>query len=152
MRAVIILIGALLTQSAWAQVQRLDALSGEPITINPSVPPTGVQLFQVLFENSSMSLKGTACSTFGEKDTLTLQHQLAMILGFGLDVKQYKTNLVGQCKADRFEVSGKVIDAWSCEINATETTKKGKYIANGSIRIGLTKDTWQVVPDSLLCL
>jgi hypothetical protein len=151
MKITVILTGALLTHTAFAQVQRLDALSGEPITINPLAPPTGIQLFQVLIENAAMPLQGTGC--IDERPTsLTLQHQLALMLGYGLGVKQNKVNLKAKCESGPFETSDGIIDAWSCEVNVIETTKRGTYISNASTRVGLTKDTWQIVPGSLLCL
>jgi hypothetical protein len=151
MKMAVTLMAVLLAQTALAQVQRLDALHGEPITIKPSVPPTGVELFQILLENATMPLQGNQC--IDEKESpLTLQHQLALMLGEGLNDKRHKTNLAAKCQADGIEVSGKALDIWRCEINVTETTKKGSYVANSVTRIGLTKDTWQIVPGSLQCL
>lgn len=47
--------------------ERLDARLGEPLKINPSKPPDGIQMFQILLEHGALKLKDTPCARQGDR-------------------------------------------------------------------------------------
>jgi hypothetical protein len=61
-----------------AAAERLGPLSGEAIKIDPTKPPVGAQLVQILLENQSIKLADTPCGRSG--DTRILQQRLALTL------------------------------------------------------------------------
>lgn len=68
---------------AYTKTERLDPM-GDPLKIDPTKPPDGMQLVQILLENQSLPVKGTGCQS-GSIENRRLQHILAMVLGYGLD-------------------------------------------------------------------
>lgn len=142
---------------ACSRPERLTPHGGDPVTIDPTQPPSGMYLVQILLENQSLPLKGTGCEgSWSENDRRQLQHVLAVTFGFALDKPRtppYQVTFLGGCEAERFELrSGKIIDGWRCNINVVDNNQKGEYVANSSIYFGITKDTWELIPETLLCM
>lgn len=137
--------------------QRISPSWGNQLKIDPTKPPEGMHLIQILLENQSRPVKGTSCesSALGSGDKRLLQHALAMTLGSGLDNTHHRTQLSARCQPDKYELlSGGVIDAWHCSLTAVENDVKGEFIASSSIDFGITKDTWEFVPvpKALVCM
>lgn len=125
----------------------------DSVKIDPSIPPEGTHLMQILLENQSLPLKGTGCESSPD-DKHTLQDLLAITFGaaFGNDAnKRHQVVFSGGCKAEQFELrSGSIIDGWRCTLNAEEKTiKKAEYIHSSSIAFGLQKNTWELITDSI---
>lgn len=140
-----------------SESRRISPSWGDPLKIDPTKPPEGMHLIQILLENQSLPVKGTGCegSALGSGDKRRLQHKLARLLGSGLDNTRHRTELSANCQADKYELpSGGVIDAWHCSLTAVENDEKGEYIASSSIDFGITKDTWEFVPvpKALVCM
>lgn len=135
---------------------RVDAM-GEPLKIDPTRPPDGAQLIQVLLENQSAPLKGTLCES-GAGDGRRVQHKLAMLLGDNLDNPRVLTSLSAGCRPDWYALpSGKRIDAWRCNLAVLRTDKKNPrsgIFTSASIEVGITLDDWRIVPapEALFCL
>lgn len=136
-----------------AHTERIDPLGGDPVKIDPAKPPSGMHLVQILLENQSLPVKGTDCESSGlTKDKRRLLHRLAITLGDGLDNTRHRTELLGGCKADQFELpSGSVIDIWRCELGVVEKDEEGEFITSGFIYFGVKKDTWEFIPEKLRC-
>ncbi len=146
---------ALWCAAAAAQGQTwTDPIWATPVKIEPTQPPTGLQLMSVLLANQAMPLAGTACeNTALQPDPRTLGDQLAITLGSALGQAQHRVVLEGSCKADQFEgPDGARIKGWACDLNAIDQTARGKFVANSRVRIGLTLDAWKPIPGSLTCL
>lgn len=133
------------------QTGRIDP-KGDPVKIDPAKPPSGMLLVQILLENQSLPVKGTGCQSGASEDKRRLQHILALTLGEGLDNPRHRTELLGGCEADQFELpTGSVIDIWNCKLGVVEKDKKDEYIASAHIRFGIKKNTWEFVPEKLRC-
>jgi len=111
-------------------------------------------MVQILLNGQLIPLKGTHCEgSWTSDDKRRLQHWLAMALGGGLENPDRQVTLVGGCEADQLERrSGKIIDGWRCNFNVVENNEKGEHIANSSIYFGITKDTWELIPETMACL
>lgn len=134
------------------QSERISPLWDEPVKIDPSTPPEGMYLLQILLENQSLPLKGTGCEG-PPGDRRRLQHRLALTLGSGIDDPRHYRVLSGKCEAVQFELrSGSVIDAWNCVLGGVEKDKKGDPIASSHIDFGIKKDTWEIIPETLRCM
>lgn len=144
-----------LTLASCAQPERLNP-DAEPLKIDPTKPPDGMHLVQILLENQSLPLKGTGCEDSGRSpDNRRLVHQLAMVLGYGLGYPQHRVELWGDCIPDQYELpSGKTVDGWQCNLGTLDKDEKGEDIATANIYFGITKDTWEIIPDprALRCL
>lgn len=84
-----------------------------------------------------------------------MQHALALILGEGLDTPRVRNELLGGCIPDRYELpSGKTVDAWQCRLGVVGKDEKGEFGASANIYFGITKGTWEIIPDprALRCL
>lgn len=131
---------------------------GEPLKIDPTKPPDGTEMLQILLARQSLPLKQSGCGS-GPDDKSRLQHLLAARLGEGIDDHRLRKTLSGGCKAAQFELrSGASIDAWHCGLNVVETNldamkkdSKGEYIIKSSIDFAVTKDTWEIIPEKLWC-
>ena len=126
---------------------------GEPLEIDPTRPPGGMMLIQILLENQSLPVKGTQCES-GTGDNRRLQHRLAMLLGDGLDNPRVHTELLADCQPNQYDLpSGGVIDAWQCRLGVMLKADKDEFGVGGSIYFGITKDTWKLVPvpEALRC-
>lgn len=136
--------------------ERLDPLGGKLVKIDPTQPPSGMHLVQILLENQSIPLKGTHCEASGlSPDNRRLQHQLALTLGEGFGNPRHRRELSGGCEPDQYEFpSGESIDAWQCNLGAVTKNKKGEFIASSHIYFGIKKDTWELIrtPRALRCL
>lgn len=133
--------------------ERLNPLSGERQRIDPSKPPEGMNIIQILLENQSLPLKGTGCASDIPSDNRTLQHQLATTLGWAIDHKPNKVTISGGCKPAQFELrSGAVVDAWQCTLTVVEKTANGGFVASSSIDFGVKKDTWEIIPEAIRCM
>ncbi len=134
--------------------EQISSDDGEPVKIDPAKPPNGMHLVQILLANQSLPVKGTRCEgSWSSDDKRRLQHKLAMALGDGLDNPRHRTELLGGCETDQFELrSGSTVDGWRCNLNVVEKDKKGEFIANSSIYFGIKKDTWEFIPEALVCL
>ena len=145
----------LIPEFALADPVRLDPM-GNVLNISPSAPPHGMNLMQILLENQSVSLKGTRCESgdgLSQNEIRTLQHRLALTLGYALDNKKHQAEITSWCKADKWELKlGLIVDTWHCNVNVVEKTKRGNYIANASIDFWVTKDNWTLIPASLTCM
>jgi hypothetical protein len=149
------IITALIFLSMVASVggaERLNPLSGERQKIDPSRSPEGINIIQILLENQSLPLKGTGCGSGNPDENRILQHQLALTLGYALDVKRHQSVISGECKPDRFQLrSGALIDAWYCKLAVVEKTAKGGFVASSIIDFVIKKDTWELYPELLRC-
>lgn len=124
------------------------------VKIDPTKPPNGMQMIQILLENQSLSVKGTSCESdpFGVGDRRRLQHKLAMTLGYAFDRPKHHAVLSGSCEADQFQPpSGPVVDIWRCNLAVVEKDERDEFIASSNIYFGLKKDTWEFIPEKLLC-
>ena len=136
--------------------ERIDA-TGEPMKIDPTKPPDGMRLVQILLENLAVPLKGTGCGN-GPNDPSVLKDHLAMFLGDGFDSPLVRTELSSDCQPDRYDLpSGGKIDAWHCRLGVVlkaDKADKDELGVSGSIHFGVTKDTWEFVPvpEALVCL
>jgi hypothetical protein len=132
--------------------ERLNSLSGELQKIDPSTPPEGMNIIQILLENQSLPLKGTGCGSGKPDENRTLQHQLALTLGYALDVKRHQSVISGECKPERFQLrSGAIADAWHCKLAVVEKTAKGGFVTSSIIDFVVKKDTWELYPELLHC-
>lgn len=143
-----------LALASCTQPQRLNG-EGEPFQIDPTKPPSGVDMVQILLENQSLPLKGTNCEDkVRSPDNRRLLHKLATNLGEELNNPQHHTELQGgDCEAVQHDLpSGKIVDAWRCRFIVTVKGKEEDFGA--SIHFSVTKDTWKLVrvPEALLCL
>lgn len=135
-----------------AQPERLDH-RGEPFKIDPTSPPNGIQMVQILLENQSLPVKGTQCEN-GKDDERLLQHHLAMFLGEGFDSPLARSGLLASCQPNQYDLpSGGVIDAWQCRLGVIQKADKDEFGVGGSIYFGVTKDTWRLIPgpEALRC-
>lgn len=130
------------------QHERLN-VDAEPLKIDPTKPPDGMHLVQILLENQSLPVKGTHCEDSGRSpDKRRLLHQLAMALGDGLNNPRIRNELLGDCEPDQYELpSGKTVDAWQCRLGVVQKDEKGEFGASANIYFGITKDTWEIIPD-----
>ena len=136
------------------QPERISPAWGDVIKIDPTKPPSGMHMVQILLENQSIYVKGTSCESdpLGFGDKRRLQHKLAMTLGYAFDRPDHHAVLSGGCKADQFELRpGSVIDIWHCNLGVVEKDKKGEFITSSHIDFGIKKDTWEFIPEKLLC-
>lgn len=134
--------------------ERTSPIWGDVIKIDPTKPPSGMHMLQILLENQSLSVKGTNCESdpFGVGDKRRLQHKLAMTLGYAFDRPKHYAVLSGGCEADQFKPpSGAVLDIWRCNLAVVEKDEKDQFIASSNIYFGLKKDTWEFIPEKLLC-
>lgn len=154
MKAAIAAVLCIWSAASLAVAQPIDPLWGDPIVIDPAKPPEGMQIVHLLLSNASTPLKGTGCSDPSAPDrALTLREQLAVVLGQAIGApKGHKAHITGQCRADKTDALGGVVNVWSCEINVEHVDEKGEYVANGSIGAHFTRDTWTMIPQSLICL
>jgi hypothetical protein len=146
---------ALAVAGTVAQAQTwTDPLWGTPVKIDTAKPPTGMQLVSVLLAHQAMPLAGTSCENTALKpDPRTLADQLSITLGSALGQAKHRVVLESHCQADSFEAAdGTRIDGWACDLNAIDQTSGGKFVANSRVRVGLTPDTWKLIPGSLNCL
>lgn len=125
----------------------------DSVKIDPSIPPEGTHLIQILLENKSLPLKGTGCESSPD-DKRTLQDLLASTFGAALGNnvnKRHQVFFSGGCKAEQFELrSGSITDGWRCTLNSEEKTiKKAEHIYSASIAFGLQKRTWELITDSI---
>jgi hypothetical protein len=149
--ALILLLLASLASAGTSE--RLDPAWGDPLKIDPSKPPQGRHIIQILLENQSLLLKGTGCGSDIPNDRRTLQHKLALSLGDAIDSKRHQALISGGCKPAQFELrSGAVIDAWHCTLTVVEKTAKGGFVASSSIDFGVKKDTWEIIPEAIRCM
>lgn len=149
-----LLLVLLLGPVSCTEHERLDPLGGDPVKIDPTKPPSGVHIVQILLENQSLPLKGTDCESSGlAEDKRTLQHRLALTLGSEIDDPRHDHTLSAKCRADRFELpSGTGIDIWNCNLGLVEESRKGEFIASSHIDFGIKRDTWELVPGTLRCM
>ena len=144
-------------------IKYFDTNWGRPIVIDPSVPPDGEQLIQILLEHRAVPLKGTECERSGSsmgEDRRILQHRLAMLLGFGIGSPNSQMVLSSRCTTEPVELpdgdmpepspSSTQIDAWMCTLAVVDNAAKEVFIG-GNIRIIFTKDTWKIFPKRLYC-
>lgn len=148
--------------------QRISPLWGDPTKIDPTKPPSGTELVQILLENQAFPLKGTGCASDAD-DNRTLRHLLADTFGSGLNNnsldenghirKLLSVNIWGGCEPEPFELrSGSIIDAWWCHLYAEDQLDdKEAETFTWSIAFGIRKDTWQLIVDSttpnpLICI
>ncbi|MCW7538401.1 hypothetical protein OOT46_11175 [Aquabacterium sp. A7-Y] len=147
------LLVPLLVAPLAGSAQSVNPVWGTPVTIKADTPPRGAQIVQLFLENATLPLKGTGCSHGGENETRTLREALALVLGDGLDQPHYKTVLSGSCKTEVLEAApGKPAPAWACSLHTVDSDRKGGVVASASIRAGFTKDSWTLIPGSLICL
>lgn len=155
MRPYWLLVAALTTSSiVLADPGRLDPM-GNVLKIDPSMPPSGMNIMQILLENQALPLKGTRCDTSDSRydDKRALQHKLAITLGHAVDNKRHVAVMLGGCKSDKSELKpGMLVNTWHCNINVVEQTKRGGFIANASIDFWVKKDDWTMIPEKLLCM
>jgi hypothetical protein len=131
---------------------RIDPLRREPLKITPAKPPEPIHLVQILLENQSIPLKGTRCESSPPVDNRRLHHQLALTLGFAAGNKRHRSEISASCKSDQIETLQDPAEVWLCKLGVVERDKKGRFVASSHIHFGVTKDTWQMVPNSLVCL
>lgn len=134
--------------------ERITTDEGEPVKIDPAKAPNGIQMMQILLVNQSLPVKGTGCEgSWTANDKRRLQHRLATSLGYALDRKYPHAVLLGGCETERFELqSGKTIDGWRCSLNVMENNKKGEHVTSSTIAFGITRDTWDLIPETLSCM
>ena len=149
--ALVLLLLASLASAAASE--RLDPVRGNPIRIDPTKPPEGINIIQILLENQSLPLKGTGCGSDAPGDNRTLQHQLAVTLGWALDKKRHQMIISADCKPAQFELrSGAVVNAWQCTLRVVEKTAKGGFVASSVIDFGVKKDAWEIIPEAIRCM
>lgn len=136
----------------FAHADRIDPEWGDPVKIDPAVPPSGIHVIQILLENQSLPLMGTGCRSDLPNDKRTLQHRLALTLGYAIDNKRNHAVLSGGCQAEKIELrSGAIINAWHCKLAVVEKSEKNEFISSSNIHFGVKKDTWEFIPESLRC-
>ena len=138
------------------QPERISPLWGDPIKIDPTKPPDGMHMVQILLENQLLPVKGTGCegSALGSGDKRLLQHSLALMLGSSIDPGTMEFKLSGGCKVDQIETKkGPRIDIWRCNLGISNIeTSTTTTTVSADIYFGITKDTWEFIPEKLLCL
>ena len=144
---------ALFLASATAWGQPIDPLRGNRIVIDPTKPPAGEQIIHLLLSNASAPLRGTPCWDSATPDRgLTLREHLALALGQGIGAPEgHKAHISGECRADKTDALGGVVDVWSCSINVEHVDEKGEYVANAVIGAHFTTTTWTMIPSSIYC-
>lgn len=150
----LILISCAHPERVRPQPERISPAWGDAIKIDPTKPPSGMHMVQILLENQSLSVKGTNCESdpFGVGDKRRLQHKLAMTLGYAFDRPHHHAVLSGSCEADQFEPpSGLAIDIWRCNLAVVEKDEKDEFIASSNIYFGIKRGTWEFIPEKLLC-
>ena len=127
--------------------------AGDPFKIDPAKPPNGMHMVQILLKNQMTPVAGTGCETDPE-DKRPLPRYLAMMLGDAIDAGALGFKLSGGCKADQLETGkGPLIDIWRCNVGVSNiVTDKYGVIASAHIYFGITKNTWEFIPEKLMCL
>lgn len=139
--------------AAAASPQPFDPLWGRPIVIDPSKPPQNESIIHLFLLNASTPLKGTGCVHEGADDKLALREELALMLSQAVGTPQgHKAFITAECKPDKTDaLAGRVTDVWACSINVEHVDERGDYVSNGAVRAHFTRDTWTMIPSSLLC-
>lgn len=117
--------------------------------IDPTVPPDGPDMFAVLIENATLSLRGTKCAD-DASDARTLKHKIADLVGKEKARPEYFLRVVrNSCHADGFDGT----DIWLCSVTSSEIEEKnpGENIGPQSIVFGVTRAAWRFVPEVLMC-
>lgn len=137
--------------------ERISPSWGDPIVIDPAIPPNGMHLVQILLENQMLPVKGTGCESSakvkGFVDKRLLQHSIAMMLGSSIEPGTLEFQISGGCAADQLETEkGPFIDIWRCHL-ATSNIDTGKVnvMVSAHIFFGITRDTWKFLPEKLQC-
>lgn len=131
-----------------------DPLWGTPISIDPSKPPQNDSIIHLFLLNASAPLKGTGCASGDSTDDkLALREQLAITLSQAVGTPQgHKAFITAECIPDKTDaLAGRITDVWACSLNVEHVDENGDYVSNGTIRAHFLRDTWTMIPSSLLC-
>ncbi|MGD8886430.1 MAG: hypothetical protein PVF34_12470 [Gammaproteobacteria bacterium] len=118
-------------------------------------PPNGEELFDILFSNTGLSLKGeprcNVKSMTRENTDITLGQHLATIMSLSHE-SDNRVTLASACSLSKDDSSGKVVDVWDCKLEMNESDKAGTFISSAMVAFYLSLDKTKLINGSIRCL
>jgi len=118
-------------------------------------PPTGEQVLDELFKNTSLALSQEPdCKQFSatrNTSEVTLGQHLATILSVSYQSNNI-VSLSSSCSDSKYEASNaKLIDVWDCKFEMKESNPGGEFISSALVSFYLSKDTLSLIKGGIRC-
>jgi hypothetical protein len=133
----------------------LLALSCSSSASADSRPPTGEEVFDLLFANVSLPLgKEPLCTpTSATRGTseINLGQHLATILSVAHQASN-KVSLRSSCEPSKAEgPGGSTEDVWDCRLEMLEATESGEHVSSAMVAFHVSQDRSKLLAGSLRC-
>ena len=127
---------------------------GSAFALENTKPPSGEQLFDILFKNLNISLNmEPLCdmkSTTRENMDITLGQHLSTILSESYDTDNI-VSLKSACSLSKYDNKGAITNIWDCKLEMKETDKKGEFISSSMVAFYISLDKSRLINGSLRC-
>lgn len=118
-------------------------------------PPSGDEVFRLLFENAGMSLKSEENCLMPTKAHVGEKELLSDYLSgiFALSYNAERTlSISSSCSASKYETSTDGVQAmWDCQFEMNETNSSREFVSSSMLAFGISLDKSKILKNTLRC-
>ncbi len=133
----------------------MSILGGSVSLAHDVTPPTGGEVFRLLFENAGMDLKSEENCLMPTKDHVSEKELLSDYLSdiFSLSYNSERNlSISSSCTASKYETSADGVQAmWDCQFEMNETDDSGEFVSSSMLAFGISLDKSKILKNTLRC-